>query len=179
MPRLVWLDLECTGLDPNKHEIIEVVAAEADLLNPFNVKFIHESVMWFHPGIVKTLDPFIIDMHTKNGLFKECAIEKSTIDAWEAEEQLLKLIEPGETKDDMPILAGSSVHYDHDFLKARMPKLAKRFSHRHYDVSALKLFCQSRGMPAIAKGEAHRAKQDILESIAHAKLCETWLKENL
>ena len=56
-----------------------------------------------------------------------------------------------------------------------MPTLDKRLSYRHYDVSAVKLFCQSLGMPKLPKAEAHRAKDDILESIAHAKKCADWL----
>jgi oligoribonuclease (3'-5' exoribonuclease) len=177
--KLFWIDVETTGNDPHKHELLEVVVAEAELLDPFNVKFIHESVMWFHSDVVKSLDPHVVAMHTKNGLFKECSVEKSTIDAWEAEEQLLKLIPFVDDEEERHVLAGSSVHFDHDFLKARMPKLAKRFSHRHYDVSAMKLFCQSRGMQKLPKNEAHRAKEDVLESIEHAKECERWLRECL
>ena len=57
-----------------------------------------------------------------------------------------------------------------------MPRLAARFSHRHYDVSAVKLFCRSLGMPKPPKAEAHRATADVLESIAHARLCAEWLR---
>jgi oligoribonuclease (3'-5' exoribonuclease) len=72
-------------------------------------------------------------------------------------------------------LAGSSVHFDHGFIKHWWPQLASRFSHRHYDVSAVKLFCESLGMPRLPKAEAHRAREDILESIAHARECVRWL----
>jgi len=68
------------------------------------------------------------------------------------------------------------VHFDHGFLRVHMPKLAARFSHRHYDVSAVKLFCQSLGMPKPPKAEAHRAAADVRESIEHAKACADWLE---
>jgi oligoribonuclease len=178
MPKLVWLDLETTGLDPNKCPILEVVAAEADLLDPFNIKVIHQSVLWFHPGCVKDQDPYVVDMHTKNGLWKECADEGKAMDAFEVQDALLAVIPWVEDKDERPILAGSSIHFDHDFIKVWMPKLAKRFSHRHYDVSALKLECQSQGMPKFKKAEAHRALADIHESIAHAKACREWLRDH-
>jgi oligoribonuclease len=179
MPRLCWIDVETTGLDPNKHSLLEVVIATADLHDPFNVEFVHESVLWVHPDVVKTFDPFIIDMHTKNGLWKECTDEAKGKDAWEIEEALLKLFPAEANKDDKPVLAGSSVHFDASFLKVWMPKLAARFSHRYYDVSALKLFCESQGMERFRKAEAHRAKADIRESVQHAKECHAWLKENL
>ena len=177
--RLIWLDLETTGLDPYKHSVLEVAVAEADFLDPFNAKVICHGVTWFHPGLVETLDPFIVNMHTKNGLFKECRDEEKALDLFEIQNMLLDLIPFVEDKDERPILAGSSIHFDHDFIKIHMKKLNERLSHRHYDVSALKLFCQSRGMPKFKKAEAHRAIDDILESIEHAKACEEWLKTNL
>ncbi len=73
------------------------------------------------------------------------------------------------------MLAGSSIHFDHAFLAVHMPRFAARLSHRHYDVSAIKLFCQSLGADKFPKAEAHRAKDDIAESIAHAKACAEWL----
>ncbi len=57
-----------------------------------------------------------------------------------------------------------------------MPTLAERFSHRYYDVSAVKLFCRSLGMPKPQPAEAHRAMADIQESIAHARQCARWLR---
>ena len=176
--KLAWVDIETTGLDPFKDGILELVVAEADLLDPFNVKVVHQSVMWCHPEVVKNFDPFIVNMHTKNGLFKECAKETAR-DLFESENELLDLFPQADKKEDLLILAGSSVHFDHEFIKVHMPKFNKRLSHRHYDVSALKLFCQSQGMPTFAKAEAHRALDDILESIQHAKECREWLRLNL
>lgn len=174
---LVWIDLETTGLDNKKDNILEIAVSIADLRDPFNVKEAYHGVFFMPDDVHDTLDPFIIDMHTKNGLLVECA--KSRLLSKDAEAALLKLIPEIEDKDDRPTLAGSSVHFDHAFIKNEMPKLSKRLSHRHYDVSALKLFCQSLGMPKFKKAQAHRAKDDILESIAHGKECTEWLRKNL
>jgi len=179
MRKLRWLDIETTGLNPDKDAILEIVVGEADFLDPFNVKIIHRSVMWCHPEITGDFDPYVVAMHTKNGLFKECGNDEKALDLFEAEAQLLELIPQATEKEDLDLLAGSSIHFDHEFIKVHMPKLNKRFSHRHYDVSAIKLFCESRGMTPLQKAEAHRAEDDILESIAHAKACEEWLRTSL
>lgn len=170
---LLWLDLETNGLDPNKNVILEVACARASLLDPFNITKLYQSTVWFPPDCVKDQDPFIIDMHTKNGLFAECGVPEAP-DTWQVEAELLKLIPMVEDKDERTTLAGSSIHFDHEFLKVWMPQLCKRLSHRHYDVSAIKIECQSLGMPRFKKAEAHRAWDDILESVDHAKQCRAW-----
>lgn len=194
MTVLAWIDLETTGLSPENDRILEVALAFAPLHDPFNVEHVYRDVAFFPPhpdrcprdqptyGLVASkawgeLDPFIVEMHTKNGLFNEC----STSVKWtpELESDLLDLIPHVEDKNERVVLAGSSIHFDHAFLNVHMPTLAKRLSHRHYDVSALKLFCESQGMPRFKKGEAHRAKDDIDESVAHGAACKQWLKENL
>jgi oligoribonuclease len=175
--RLVWLDLETTGLDPSKDRILEVAVAAADLLDPFNVEHLYQQVVRCSPEEASGFDPFIVGMHTANGLLAQCA--QSPIAIGDIERALLDLVPHVEDKEERPILAGSSIHFDHAFIKVHMPQLSKRLSHRHYDVSALKLFCQSQGMPKFKKAEAHRAKADIDESVAHGAACAQWLKDNL
>jgi oligoribonuclease len=182
MSKLLWLDLETTGLDARKCDILEVSLMEADLFDPFNVSPVYDTVVWFpeskHGDIPEGDRQFILDMHTKNGLLEACARSTSP-GLRQVEHRLLDFVPWVEAKDDRPVLAGSTVHFDHDFITQHMPELARRLSHRHYDVSALKLFCQSMGMPKFRKAEAHRAQADIWESITHAKECTTWLKANL
>ena len=192
MPLLVWLDLETTGLDPRKDRVLEAAIAVADLSDPFNVEHVYQQEVYFPPHPTRCLypmlqlvaaeswsrlDSFIVEMHTKNGLLEACGTVGKRIDQVEAD--MLRFVPWVEEKDDRPILAGSSIHFDHAFLKVHMPELARRLSHRHYDVSALKLAAQSMGMPRIKKAEAHRAKDDIDESVAHGKECLRWLGMNL
>lgn len=170
--KLYWADLETTGLDPQKDTILEISVFEAELSDPFNIKKVYASVLGLHDR--SGLSPFILDMHTKNGLLDECQLSTKII--LDVEEDLLSLIPEEKNREDKPIWAGSSIHFDVSFIKIHMPSLSKRFSHRHYDVSAIKLFCQSLGMETFKKAEAHRATDDIEESVAHAKDCVGWLK---
>lgn len=176
--KLIWLDIETTGLDPNKDVILEIAVAEADLEHPFELKHVYEAVLAFpHPNFLggrhlETMPEAVYEMHTKNGLWDETC--KSFYGAERVQYELLDLVPWVEDYSERPVLAGSSVHFDHAFLHAHMPDLAARFSHRHYDVSAIKLFARSMGMTKIPKAEAHRAKADIIESAAHAKLVAEW-----
>ncbi len=173
--KLWWLDLETTGLDPRRHEILEIGVAIADLERPFQAVDTYHAVTPFNVSD-EALDPFIVDMHTKNGLLAECRESPTAKSYPQIEEELLKLIPIGLAREEMPVLAGSSIHFDHSFLEAHMPNLAKKFSHRHYDVSSVKLFCMSLGMLKLPRAEAHRAMADIHESIEHAQLCAEWIR---
>lgn len=200
--RLIWLDLETSGLNPSKHAILEVAVGFADLSVPFELKTMDPFVLRFddvhthgveckEPGAVVvglgtddgpcpacSFAPEARAMHAKNGLLAECRTSTTTVG--EVEDYLLTLVhgEP-ERGDDKPTLAGSTVHFDLGFLRAHAPRFAARLSHRCYDVSAVKLFCESLGMPRIPKGNAHRAVDDVMESIQHAKRCAEWLRAHL
>lgn len=197
--RLLWADLETSGLDPTRHAILEVAVGLADLADPFTLKTMDRFVLRFadvhtfgrpcrEPSVALVgrkdddgpcpacdFSPEARAMHEKTGLLEECRISTATIGDVEA--YLLTLVHgQPERGDDKPTLAGSSVHFDHGFLRVHMPRFAARVSHRHYDVSAVKLFCESLGMPRIAKALAHSATADIQESVRHAKACAEWLR---
>lgn len=172
--KLIWLDLETTGLDPQHDLILEVAVGVAELERPFDIGPVFERVVGYDAAVLGNLSSFILDMHTKNGLLEACRI--STVALEDVEEQLLEFV-PDVPDGARPetMLAGSSIHFDLSFIRQDMPHLAARLSHRLYDVSAVKLFCRSIGMATTPKAEAHRAAADIRESIEHAKLCRDWL----
>lgn len=179
---LLWLDLETTGLDPHKDRILECAFALARLDAPFDLGPMHQAVFHLAPPEWHGLHPVVREMHAKNGLLEECAATGTLLSAME--DVLVPLLDALTPEYDeqgkrlLPVLAGSSIHFDHAFIRVHMPLLSERLSHRHYDVSAVKLFCQSLGMPRFPKAEAHRAEADIRESVAHAKACREWLCEN-
>jgi oligoribonuclease len=180
--KLYWLDLETSGLDPLQNSILEIAIAESDLLTPFEIGPVTNIVL-HHPFLAVDrrtsypIDQKVVEMHTKNGLWYECSMSQRFLS--DVEEELLTLVPLIEDYEEKPSLAGACAHFDHAFLKQWMPRLARRFTSRHYDVSSIKLFCRSLGMEKPIKGEAHRAKADILESIEHAKLCKEWLHSNM
>lgn len=171
--KLLWLDLETTGLDPHTEEILEIAAVEADLLSPFEWKPLYHAVLGIQRP-VQDLSPFILDMHSKNGLLKECL--ESTQWLGDADTELAKLVPFVEDKEERTVLAGSSIHFDMSFLRIHMPKLAGNLSHRLYDISAMKLAARSLGRPWVKPVPAHRAMDDVLASIADTQSLFQWLK---
>jgi len=170
--KIFWLDLETTGLDPAKDKILEVAVLEANFDRPFDTKSLGTWVLQTDGS--EQMDTFVLKMHTKSGLLDEC--KRSSCTAAKAEGALLERVLPAFDRYERPVLAGSSVHFDMGFLRAHMPKLAARFTHQLFDVSAVWLFCRSVGMPLEKRTPAHRAHDDIVASVEHAKSCFRWLK---
>ena len=173
---LLWLDLETTGLEPQTETILEVATFTAPLEKPFELTPLYEAVIACPPSVKAGVNTIVRGMHTENGLWEAC--EKSNlrlrdVDSLDDRSLFMKLraLYHGEKF----ILAGSSIHFDHAFIEAHWPSVASLLSHRHYDVSAVKLFAQSLGMPKLPKAEAHRAAADVMESVAHAKAVARWL----
>lgn len=166
--RLVWLDLEMTGLDPEKERIIEaaVVVTEADLtlVAEGPVMVIHQST-----EILDAMDKWNTATHGKSGLTDK--VKASTINEEEAETELLafltKHVSPGKSP-----LCGNTVGQDRRFLVKYMPRLEAFFHYRNLDVSTLKELAQ-RWKPEVYKSfvkkSRHEALADIYESIDELK----------
>jgi oligoribonuclease len=169
---LLWLDLETTGLHPERHTILEVACILTD--DDLNEKSRWESIV--RPGVsdvrrlmALTSDDFVIDMHTKNGLLDEINAGLGvSMDV--AEQAILKLVE-GIPKKEL-YLAGNSVHFDMRFLQEHMPSLAKKLSYRMFDVRVL-MMVEDMWLPAFTdKGDhdvVHRALDDIEWSLEMAR----------
>ncbi|SPJ41515.1 Oligoribonuclease [Corynebacterium diphtheriae] len=164
--RLVWIDLEMTGLELDRHVIVEVAA----LITDADLNIIGEGVdLVVHatPEQLAEMDDFVTTMHTSSGLLEE--IKASTVSLQEAEDAVLALIAQHCDPDHRAPLAGNSIATDRSFIRAQMPRLDKALHYRMVDVSSLKELSR-RWAPRVYfnqpdKGMAHRALADIVESI--------------
>lgn len=175
--KLLWCDLETSGLDSKTNCILEASFALADINSPQEI--MRQSHVVFAFGEIerewlRTNNPKVFDMHTKNGLLEECS--RSTMLPGLFEVVVLEYVPWIDDPDERVTIAGSSVHFDLSFLREWMPTLASRLSHRTYDVSAIKLFFEGQGMPRIKKRLTHRTLDDIFESMYHLRQCELWGK---
>ncbi|WP_424404583.1 oligoribonuclease [Pasteurella sp. PK-2025] len=162
---LIWIDLEMTGLDPEKERIIEI----ATIITDKNLNILAEGpVLAIHQSedLLNKMSEWCTKTHTQNGLVER--VKKSPLTERAAELQTLDFLKKWVPKGASPI-CGNSVAQDKRFLFKYMPELADYFHYRHLDVSTLKELA-SRWKPDLLKGfqkkNSHLALDDIRESIA-------------
>lgn len=161
--RLVWVDLEMTGLDPKKCRIVEI----ATIVTSSNLDIIEEGpnlVIHQPEDVLATMNDYVRALHTKSGLLDQ--IRASTVTLEDATEQTVAFIKKHVPSGTVP-LCGNSVWKDREFLEAYMPRVVAYLHYRIIDVSTLKelvrRWCPHREAPK--KKETHRALDDIRESI--------------
>ena len=165
---LVWIDMEMTGLDPEKYTILEIATVITDSsLNPVAegpCLAIHQD-----DDVLKNMEPWSIEHHGSSGLTQR--VRESKISIKEAEDQTLAFIKRYCPEKITP-LCGSSIHQDRRFLVKYMPQIHQYLHYRMIDVSAVKELV-SRWYPfgprPPAKAKNHLAMGDIQESIAELR----------
>ncbi|MBJ7595521.1 MAG: oligoribonuclease [Candidatus Dormibacteraeota bacterium] len=164
---LAWMDLEMTGLDPARHVIVEI----ATLLTDDNLRLIADGpdiVVHATADQLAQMDDVVRTMHTGSGLL--AAVQTSTISLADAGARTLEFLRTHIDEPRTVPLCGNSIGTDRRFLAAQIPEVDEFLHYRSIDVSSLKELCR-RWYPdalarAPAKAEAHRALDDIRESIA-------------
>lgn len=167
--RIVWIDCEMTGLDPNVDVLVEVAAlvTDADL----NVLGDGVQVVIKPPqAALEQMGDFVHQMHTESGLLDELA---SGVTVEEAEQQVLGYIKEFIPARRKAPLGGNSVGTDRTFLAKYMPELEDHVHYRNVDVSSIKELAK-RWFPRVyyaapEKHGGHRALADITESINELK----------
>jgi len=163
---LVWLDLEMTGLDVERHTIVEIACIVTDSdLAPLDDGI--DIVVHQDAGVLERMDDFVRKMHTKSGLLPLISTSDVGLDA--AEKRTLEYVRSHVPAPGSAPLCGNSIGTDRRFLDRYMHELDTYLHYRSIDVSSLKELCR-RWYPAVytqrpGKAEQHRALDDIRESI--------------
>jgi oligoribonuclease len=168
--RLVWIDLEMTGLDVERHRIVElavlVTDAHLEVLADGLDLVVHQS-----PEVLAEMDEFVRKMHTKSGLLPE--IERSSLGLDAAGAQAMEYIAQFVPEAGTAPMCGNSIGVDRRFLDRYLPSLDRYLHYRSIDVSSIKELCR-RWYPDVykkrpSKAETHRALDDIRESVAELR----------
>ncbi len=167
---LAWMDLEMTGLDPDRNVIIEI----ATLITDDDLEIVAEGpdlVIGASNEQLALMDPVVREMHTTSGLL--AAVQASMLTLDEAVEQTLQFMRERLGDPSRVPLCGNSIGVDRRFLQRQAPTLDAAFHYRSVDVSTVKELCK-RWYPSIygkapKKAGSHRALGDIRESVAELR----------
>ncbi|MBT8064557.1 MAG: oligoribonuclease [Xanthomonadales bacterium] len=172
--RLIWLDLEMTGLDPDSDSILEIATvvtdAELNELAAGPVYAIH------HPeAVLAAMDEWNTEHHTASGLWDR--VLNSEVGLHEAEQGTLEFLANWTDAGTSP-LCGNSICQDRRFLYRLMPELQRWFHYRNLDVSTLKELA-ARWAPGLLEGltkeNRHEALSDIRESIEELRYYRSFM----
>lgn len=161
---LIWIDLEMTGLNPERDRIIEIATLVTDgqlnLVAEGPVFAVHQS-----DSLLEGMDDWNTKQHNESGLVKR--VRESLIGEVEAEEKTIAFLKEHSEAGWSP-MCGNSIWQDRRFLTKYMPKLEQFFHYRMIDVSTLKELAK-RWAPEVAAGvkkeSRHLAMDDIRDSI--------------
>lgn len=162
--RLLWVDLEMTGLEPAKDVLLEIAAEITD----FDFKTLAS-----YEARIKQKREVVLDRIKKNIWWREYPANRDDFinrleegkPLKQVESEMIGLIEK-HFGDEPAILAGNSIHNDRLFIKQWMPLLDLKLHYRMLDVSSFKILMQGKHGEVFEKQEVHRAFDDIQASIA-------------
>ena len=163
--RLIWIDLEMTGLDTGTDSILEIATVVTDL--NLNVLAEGPELAIAHPlARLEAMDEWNRTQHRKSGLWQR--VIDSGVGMVEAEARTLAFLNHWVPANASP-MCGNSICQDRRFLHRQMPRLEQHFHYRNLDVSTLKELAR-RWAPSILAGlrkqAAHTALSDVRDSIA-------------
>ena len=169
---LLWLDMEMTGLDPERDTILEI----ATLVTNADLETVAEGpalVVHQPAAVLDAMDDWNQEHHRASGLTER--VLASTTSMADAEAHTLAFVQQHCPERTSP-LCGNSVHQDRRFLARYMPRLEAYLHYRNIDVSTVKELVRRwypAGPPAPEKRHAHLALDDIRESIEELRFYRT------
>ena len=166
--RLIWIDMEMSGLDPDRDRVLEVAIIITDekleTVAEAPVLVVHQS-----DGVLGSMDKWNTDTHGKSGLTDR--VRASTLTEREVEEKMVAFLADYLPPRVSP-MCGNSVHQDRRFMARHLPQLEAFFLYRNLDVSTLKELARRwkpQIMAGLTKHGKHEALADIYESIDELK----------
>lgn len=172
--KLLWVDLEMTGLDPQQDVILEVAAEITD----FEFKTLAR-----YEARIRQPRETVLDRMQKNIWWADYPENRdefvNKLDQGKllevAERELIELVET-QFGSERAVLAGNSIYNDRKFIAEWWPALDLRLHYRMLDVSSWKIYMQGRYGVDFEKANAHRAFDDIQASIAELQHYLEWFK---
>ena len=166
--RLIWIDLEMTGLDTDNDSIIEIATVVTDA--QLNVLAEGPEFAIHHPlETLEAMDEWNRNQHRRSGLWQR--VVDSTVTLAQAEAQTVNFLAQWIPAGLSP-MCGNSICQDRRFLHRQMPRLEKYFHYRNLDVSTVKELAK-RWAPTVAAGVGknsnHTALSDVHDSIAELR----------
>lgn len=174
--KLLWADLEMTGLNPTTDLVLEVAAEVTD----FDLKTLESyetCVRQKRDTVVSLMQANIWwkDFPGNRDEFLESIVEGKPIQ--DVEQELIALVDK-RFGAEPAVLAGNSIYNDRMFIKRHMPALDLKLHYRMLDVSSWKVLMQGKYGVMYEKKEVHRAFDDVQASIAELQYYLDWFKDN-
>ena len=176
---LAWMDLEMTGLDPERHVIVEI----ATLITDDELELVAEGpdlVITAEAADLDGMDDVVRSMHTRSGLLAQIQSSSTSLDA--AGAATLDFLKAHIPEARSVPLCGNSIGTDRRFLARWLPEIDEHLHYRSVDVSTLKELAR-RWYPQVLgaaprKSGAHRALDDIKESVAELRYYRSAMFKN-
>lgn len=167
--KLIWLDLEMSGLNPEKDVILEIATIITDL--DLNLIALGPHLVINQPiTILNSMNEWCKEQHAKSGLTQ--AVKQSTVNTLQAEQETLDFIKE-HCKPQTAMLSGNSIWSDRIFLQMYMPLIVQYLHYKMIDVSSIAEMVSGwypdHPHNEFKKQDEHRALPDILESIEELK----------
>lgn len=174
--KLLWIDLEMTGLNPRKDLILEVAAVITDF--DFKELARYESIIAYDTDevirLMKLNEWWSKFPDSRDAIVKRIENGKPLK---VVEDELIDMV--NQNFGSKPaILSGNSIHQDRKFIENWWPELNKHLHYRMFDVTSLKIYMSGKFGVEYHKRSAHRAVEDIQESMDEWKYYMNWLNEH-
>lgn len=171
--KLLWVDLEMTGLDPQKDVILEIAAEVTDFT--FKTLANYEALIAHPEEKLLTMNEWAAAQHAASGLTDR--VRTGGRPEADVQHELIGFIK-AQFGEEPAILAGNSIHNDRVFIKKWWPEVDALLHYRMLDVSSLKVLMQGKYGVEYEKKDVHRAFDDIQASIAELQYYLEWFREH-